>query len=67
MQTAEQCVKEAPDYSDGYLILGLAQINSGKRRRDWQTSTRQKSGQQPGYFTDREIQEMKTKLIDKKQ
>ena len=31
MQTAEQCVKEAPDYSDGYLILGLAQINSGKK------------------------------------
>ena len=31
MQTTEQCVKEAPDYSDGYLILGLAQINSGKK------------------------------------
>lgn len=31
MATAEECIKEAPDYADGYLILGLAQINSGKK------------------------------------
>ena len=28
-QTADRCVKLAPDYSDGYLILGLAMVNKG--------------------------------------
>ena len=27
--SAEQCIKVAPDYSDGYLLLGLAQIKKG--------------------------------------
>jgi tetratricopeptide (TPR) repeat protein len=29
--TAEQCVKVAPEYSDGYLFLGLAQCLKGKK------------------------------------
>lgn len=29
IQTADRCVKLAPDYSDGYLILGLAMVNKG--------------------------------------
>ncbi len=30
-KTAEQCIKTAPDYSDGYLLLGLAQVKLGKK------------------------------------
>ena len=29
--SAEQCTKVAPEYSDGYLLLGLAQIKKGKQ------------------------------------
>lgn len=29
--TAEQCIKVAPDYSDGYLFLGLAQCLKGQK------------------------------------
>ena len=52
MQTAEQCVTDKLRQKGG----GTGKPRQGK-----------KSGQQPGYFTDREIQEMKTELIDKKQ
>ena len=29
LETATRCVKLAPEYSDGYLLLGLAQIRKG--------------------------------------
>ena len=29
--SAEQCTKVAPEYSDGYLLLGLAQIKKGRQ------------------------------------
>lgn len=31
LKTAEACVKVAPEYATGYLLLGLAQINSGDK------------------------------------
>lgn len=31
VKTAERCIELAPEYSDGYLILGLAQIGKGDK------------------------------------
>ena len=31
-KTAELCIKVAPEYSDGYLILGLAQMRLNKKQ-----------------------------------
>lgn len=30
-RTAEACIKQAPDYSDGYLVLGLVQIRKDQK------------------------------------
>lgn len=32
LKTAEVCVKRWPDYSDGFLLLGLAQIHKGSKQ-----------------------------------
>ena len=31
MKTAQHCVELAPDYADGYLLLGLAQVQKGNK------------------------------------
>lgn len=31
IKTATKCIELAPEYADGYLILGLAQINKGDK------------------------------------
>ena len=31
LKTAERCVEIAPNYSDGFLLLGLAQVKKGQK------------------------------------
>ncbi|MBQ9222841.1 MAG: tetratricopeptide repeat protein, partial [Prevotella sp.] len=33
LQTAERCVAIAPEYSEGYLLLGLAQIHTNDKEK----------------------------------
>ena len=32
IKTANRCIELAPEYSDGYLLLGLAQISKGDKQ-----------------------------------